>query len=114
MESFCIKSKKSYKCPKCKKKSDIILKNIIIKSFFVVQLISLIIFSIVVFLGCGYCVLAMALITLMFLSFFLISPYAIILKPKIEDSDGTIDTRYDEISSNTTEENTDEKEIFSN
>ena len=75
----------------------------------IIQAISLLVFMMVVFLGCGYCLLGLIFITLVFGGFYVFSPFMVNLAAK---RDQAIPARQKKTEENTGE-STDE-EIFSN
>ena len=110
LESLSIKNKGSFRCPQCKKDSKVVLNEFMYKLLGFIQVISLVIFTLVVFLGCGYCLLGLIFITLIFGLFYAGLPFMMTLKPLIDDSE--IIVHHEKIADSTGEDA--EKEIFSN
>ena len=110
IESLSIKNKGLFKCPQCKKKSKVVLNEWVYKLLGFTQVISLIIFTLVVFLGCGYCLLGLIFIALIFGLFYAGLPFMMTLKPQINNSE--IIVHHEKITDSTGEDA--EKEIYSN
>lgn len=115
LEAFTIKNKSSHRCTNCNSTTEVSLKSIMFKSLEIIEIISLIIAAIAIFKGGVYCLLGLIFITLIFISFYIFSPFMMRLNPidyyssdkpkKIEKKDIESDKRSGEDTS---------EEIFSN
>lgn len=81
LEAFTAKNKSCYKCPNCQNISKVFLTSLMFKSLEITEIISLIVFAIVIFQGGGYCLLGLIFITLAFTVFYVLSPFMISLNP---------------------------------
>lgn len=82
VEALTAKNRSKFKCPCCKRKSEVTLDPLIFKLLGAAELMSLIIFIIVMFLGCKFCLIGLAFIILVFGVFYFLSPLLILLRPQ--------------------------------
>lgn len=82
VEALTAKNRSKFKCSCCKRKSEITLDPLIFKLLGAVELMSLIIFVVVMFLGCKFCLIGLVFIILIFGVFYFASPLLILLRPQ--------------------------------
>lgn len=82
VEALTAKNRSTFKCSCCKRKSEVTLDPLIFKLLGAVELMSLIIFVVVMFLGCKFCLIGLAFIILVFGIFYFASPLLVILRPQ--------------------------------
>ncbi len=80
VDAFLVKNKALYTCPTCKGKAAVLIKSRAFKILWVVQIISVIVFSVAVMLGGGFSVLGFVLINILFAGFYAATPYMVSLK----------------------------------
>lgn len=109
LEALNAKNRSSLKCPRCRKKSEVILEPIMFKLLGLIQILSLVTFAIVIFLSFRYCLLGLIFITLLFGGFYVFSPFMVNLAAR----SSTIMQEKQRKNEENTGESSDE-EIFSN
>lgn len=115
LEAFTVKNKSSHKCSNCNSTTEVSLTSIMFKSLEVVEIISLIIAAIAIFKGGVYCLLGLIFITLIFISFYIFSPFMMRLNPvnyDLTDEPKKVDKKKSESDKRTGEDTS--EEIFSN
>lgn len=82
IEALTARNRSKFKCSCCKKKSEVILDPLIFKLLGATELMSIIVFVLVMFLGCEFCLIGLAFIVLVFGIFYFFSPLLMLLKPQ--------------------------------
>ena len=82
VEALTAKNRSKFKCAYCKRKSEVTLEPLIFKLLGATELISLIVFILVMFLGCKFCLMGLIFIIFIFGIFYFISPTLIVLRPE--------------------------------
>lgn len=85
VESLTARNRSKFKCSCCKKKSEVTLDPLIFKVLGATELMSLIVFVLVMFLGCKFCLMGLIFIILVFGVFYFLSPLLMLLRP-LKDS----------------------------
>lgn len=81
IEAFTVKNKSSHKCTHCKNITEVSLKSIMFKSLEIIEILSLITAALAIFKGGVYCLLGLIFIVLIFISFYILSPFMMRLNP---------------------------------
>ena len=81
VEALTARNRSKFKCSCCKRKSEVTLEPLIFKLLGAVELMSLIVFILVMFLGCKFCLLGLIFIISVFGAFYFISPLLMLLRP---------------------------------
>ena len=81
VEALTARNRSKFKCSCCKRKSEVTLEPLIFKLLGAVELMSLIVFILVMFLGCKFCLLGLIFIISVFGAFYFVSPLLILLSP---------------------------------
>lgn len=79
IEAFVLKNKPIYKCKNCKEKSAVQIKQFIFKFFWIIEILSALIFCASLFFGGEVTFFGLILTVLIFGTFYIFSPYAVIL-----------------------------------
>ncbi len=85
VEALTARNRSKFKCSCCKKKSEVTLDPLIFKVLGATELMSLIVFVLVMFLGCKFCLIGLIFIILVFGVFYFLSPLLMLLRP-LKDS----------------------------
>ena len=109
-ESLASKNSSFFKCPSCLRKSKIVLNPLMFKLLGIVEIIAVIAFVAAVFMGCGYCLIGIIFITLIFGIFYAYTPFMMNLRKYRKNFYPDENPKKEE---NTAGETT-EKEIFNN
>ena len=80
VEALTARNRSKFKCSCCKRKSEVTLEPLIFKLLGAVELMSLIVFILVMFLGCKFCLLGLIFIISVFGAFYFISPLLMLLR----------------------------------
>lgn len=115
LEAFEAKNKSSYQCRKCGGISTVLLRSIMFKTLEIAEILSLIIAAIAIFQGGGYCLVGLIFITLIFVAFYIFSPFMFMLSPydfELEDEKGKHKKKNIEVEKQSGEDTN--EEIFSN
>lgn len=81
VEALTARNRSKFKCSCCKKKSEVTLDPLIFKVLGATELMSLIVFVLVMFLGCKFCLMGLIFIILVFGVFYFLSPLLMLLRP---------------------------------
>lgn len=81
VEALTARNCSKFKCSCCKRKSEVTLDPLIFKILGAVELMSIIVFVLVMFLGCKFCLLGIIFIISVFGAFYFVSPLLILLSP---------------------------------
>lgn len=84
LQSFVVKNRSLYKCKSCGKKSCVDLKYVFYNVLSVVAVICVVIFAFSLAAGGGFVLFGLAVILLVFLGFYSVTPYMVILKRATE------------------------------
>ncbi len=87
IESFLAKNQKTYKCNYCDRTSEVNLKPETFKFLGIIEILSIAVFIIAIFLGSSFCLLGISVIVMLFTVFYVFSPFMVLFfRPRVTSS----------------------------